>query len=172
PPLQRQLLPHQGAPHDPPGQRRAALRGGAERGNPGRYGDGPGGRVMSGAPLPFGLDVLERDSDRFYGKYRGLVTDNQDPMQIGRIQASVPEVLGEVRTGWALPWAPYAGTSSGFYAIPPVGAGVWIEFEAGDPSRPIWSGAWWGTGEVPMDEKSTPSQPTRKILRSDFGLIV
>jgi hypothetical protein len=127
---------------------------------------------VSGAPLPFGLDVLERDADRFYGKYRGLVTDNQDPMQIGRIQASVPEVLGEVRTGWALPCAPYAGTSSGFYAIPPVGAGVWIEFEAGDPSRPIWSGAWWGTGEVPMDEKSTPSQPTRKILRSDFGLIV
>jgi hypothetical protein len=127
---------------------------------------------VSTAPLPFGLDALERDADRFYGKYRGLVTDNQDPMQIGRLQAIVPEVLGEVTTGWALPCAPYAGTSSGFYAVPPVGAGVWIEFEAGDTSRPIWSGAWWATGEVPMDEQSTPSQPTRKILRSDFGLIV
>jgi len=119
-----------------------------------------------------GLDLLERHADRFYGKYRGLVTDNLDPMQIGRIQASVPEVLGELGTGWALPCAPYAGTNAGLYTIPPVGAGVWIEFEAGDPSRPIWSGTWWGTGEVPMDEKSTPSQPTRKILRSDFGLLV
>jgi hypothetical protein len=118
------------------------------------------------------LDALERDADRFYGKYRGIVADNQDPMQIGRLQALVPEVLHDVTSGWALPCAPYAGTTSGFYAIPPIGAGVWIEFEAGDTSRPIWSGAWWATGEVPMDEQSTPSQPTRKILRSDFGLIV
>jgi hypothetical protein len=127
--------------------------------------------VSETAHVP-GLEALERDADRFYGKYRGIVADNQDPMQIGRLQAIVPEVLGEVRSGWALPCAPYAGTGSGFYAIPPVGAGVWIEFEAGDPSRPIWSGAWWATAEVPMDEQSTPSQPTRKILRSDFGLIV
>jgi len=123
------------------------------------------------APNP-ALDALERDADRFYGKYRGIVTDNQDPLQIGRLQAFVPEVLQDVTSGWALPCAPYAGTTSGFYAVPPVGAGVWIEFEAGDTSRPIWSGAWWATGEVPMDEQSTPSQPTRKILRTEFGLIV
>jgi hypothetical protein len=125
------------------------------------------GQVPSAA-----LDALERDADRFYGKYRGIVADNQDPLQIGRLQAFVPEVLQDVTSGWALPCAPYAGTGSGFYAVPPIGAGVWIEFEAGDTSRPIWSGAWWATAEVPMDEKSTPSTPTRKILRSDFGLIV
>jgi hypothetical protein len=118
------------------------------------------------------LGTLERHADRFYGKYRGLVLNNIDPLQIGRLQATVPEVLGAVPSGWALPCAPYAGTGSGLYAIPPVGAGVWIEFEAGDTSRPIWSGAWWAAGEVPMDQNSTPSQPTRKILRSDFGLIV
>ena len=118
------------------------------------------------------LDALERDADRFYGKYRGIVADNQDPLQIGRLQAMVPEVLGETPSGWALPCAPYAGTASGFYAIPPIGAGVWIEFEAGDTSRPIWSGAWWATGEVPMDETGAPSTPTRKILRTEFGLMV
>jgi hypothetical protein len=123
------------------------------------------------APAP-ALDALERDADRFYGKYRGIVLNNQDPLRIGRLQAIVPEVLGEVPSGWALPCAPYAGTTSGFYAIPPVGAGVWIEFEAGDTSRPIWSGAWWATGEVPMDEHQTPSPPTRKILRSETGLMV
>jgi Type VI secretion system/phage-baseplate injector OB domain len=128
--------------------------------------------VKANEHSPAALDALERDADRFYGKYRGIVTNDQDPMQIGRLQAIVPEVLGELTSGWALPCAPYAGTGSGFYAIPPVGAGVWIEFEAGDTSRPIWSGAWWATGEVPMDEHSTPSQPTRKILRSDLGLIV
>jgi hypothetical protein len=118
------------------------------------------------------LERLERDADRFYGKYRGIVLNNIDPLGTGRLQATVPEVLGEVPSGWALPSVPYAGTGAGLYAIPPIGAGVWIEFEAGDTSRPIWSGAWWAAGEVPMDENATPSQPTRKILRSDFGLIV
>jgi hypothetical protein len=126
----------------------------------------------NGATSDAVLGTLARHADRFYGKYRGIVLNNMDPLQIGRLQATVPEVLGETPSGWALPSAPYAGTGSGLYAIPPVGAGVWIEFEAGDTSRPIWSGAWWATGEVPMDENSTPSQPTRKILRSDFGLIV
>lgn len=116
--------------------------------------------------------TLEHMTDRFYGKYRGLVTFNVDPLNLGRLKAMVPEVLGEVPSSWALPCAPYAGTGSGFFTIPPIGAGVWIEFEAGDVSRPIWSGAWWATGEVPMDEKGAPAQITTKILRSDFGLIV
>jgi hypothetical protein len=118
------------------------------------------------------LDQLERHADHFYGKYRGIVLNNIDPLQIGRLQAMVPEVLGEIPSGWALPCAPYAGTGSGFYAIPPIGAGVWIEFEAGDTSRPIWTGAWWAAGEVPMTEQATPAQPTRKILRTEFGLMV
>jgi len=116
--------------------------------------------------------VLERQVDRFYGKYRGLVMNNMDPLSQGRLQAIVPEVLGESPSTWALPSAPYAGPVAGQFTIPPVGAGVWIEFEAGDVSRPIWSGAWWGAGEIPMDEKGVPVQPTTKILRSDFGLLL
>lgn len=114
----------------------------------------------------------EGESDHFYGKYRGLVINNQDPMNQGRLQAMVPEVLGEIPSGWAVPCSPYAGTQAGFFAIPPIGAGVWIEFEAGDPSRPIWVGGWWGVAEVPMKPMGIPTMPTTKILRSDFGLIV
>jgi hypothetical protein len=118
------------------------------------------------------LDTAERAADRFYGKYRGLVADNGDPLQRGRLRATVPDVLGTETSGWALPCAPYAGPGVGFHAIPPVGAGVWIEFEAGDPSRPVWVGGWWAEGEVPVDQASTPSAPARKILRSDQGLLV
>jgi Type VI secretion system/phage-baseplate injector OB domain len=116
--------------------------------------------------------ALERDVDRFYGKYRGVVVQNVDQLNLGRLQAMVPEVLGTVPSGFATPCAPYAGTGSGFFAVPPIGAGVWIEFEAGDTSRPIWTGAWWAAGEVPMTETGTPALPTTKILRSDFGLLV
>jgi uncharacterized protein involved in type VI secretion and phage assembly len=86
----------------------------------------------------------------FYGKYRGSVTDNQDPLMIGRVKARVPDVMGNLESGWAMPCAPFGGSGVGFFAIPAVGAGVWIEFEHGDPEYPIWSGCWWGTlAEVP-----------------------
>jgi uncharacterized protein involved in type VI secretion and phage assembly len=82
---------------------------------------------------------------RFHGKFRGRVTDNQDPLQIGRIRASVPDVLGDAASGWAMPCFPFAGQGLGFFALPDVGAGVWIEFEHGDPDFPIWAGSWYGT---------------------------
>jgi len=116
--------------------------------------------------------LLEHTTSRYYGKYRGTVTDNNDPLRLGRIQASVPGVVGDVSTGWALPCAPYAGTNAGFFTVPPVGTGVWIEFEAGDVSRPIWTGTWWGTGEPPLNEQGSPPQTTTKIWRSEQGLML
>ena len=107
---------------------------------------------------------------RFYGKFAGTVTNNMDPQMQGRLQAFVPELLGEVPTGWAKPCTPYAGPTSGFFSVPPVGAGVWIEFEAGDVSRPIWAGCFWGTGELPLKPPGSPSQPTTRIWRTETGL--
>lgn len=101
---------------------------------------------------------------RHYGKYRGIVVDNEDPNNLGRIKARVPEVLADVETGWALPCAPYAGNDEGLFAVPPVDAGVWIEFEAGDASRPLWSGCWWGDGQLP--DQATPPI---KVLKTASG---
>jgi uncharacterized protein involved in type VI secretion and phage assembly len=115
---------------------------------------------------------LERHADRFYGKYRGIVVTNQDPLEQGRLKAMVPEVLGETPSGWASPCAPYAGPGAGLYAVPQTGAMVWIEFEAGDASRPIWVGAAWAAKTLPMQEGGISVQPTTKILRSDLGLLV
>lgn len=88
--------------------------------------------------------LIERLDNRYYGKYRGYVSNVTDPENTGRIKAYVPRLLGEAETGWCLPCSPYAGPDQGFYTIPDVGAGVWIEFEGGDLSRPLWSGMWWG----------------------------
>lgn len=77
---------------------------------------------------------------QFFGKYRGKVENNIDPMMMGRVQVSVPAVLGDGGLSWAMPCAPYAGSGVGFFAIPPTGANVWVEFEGGDPDYPIWSG--------------------------------
>lgn len=114
-----------------------------------------------------------RQGHRVFGKYRGLVSDNMDPLKMGRIQAIVPELLGGIATGWATPCAPVGGIRAGFYSIPMVGSGVWIEFEAGDVSRPIWVGGYWGSSEAPNVPPSSESpQPTQKIWRSDTGLTV
>ena len=94
--------------------------------------------------------MSDGDGNRFYGKYRGQVMINVDPNQLGRIIAQVPDVLGLTPSGWAMPCVPIAGKQMGSYMIPQVGAGVWIEFEQGDPDRPIWVGGYWGSAaEVP-----------------------
>jgi Type VI secretion system/phage-baseplate injector OB domain len=119
------------------------------------------------------LDATGTRRERVLGKYRGIVLNNQDPEHRGRLQATVPEVLGEIPTGWATPCAPYAGPGAGFFTVPPPGAGVWVEFEAGDVSRPIWSGGYWAAGEPPMTPPaSTPGDTFAKIWRSDLGLAV
>ena len=80
----------------------------------------------------------------FYGKFRGVVTANNDPDRLGRIRAKVQDVLGDRESGWALPALPYAGDGVGLYLIPPVDAFVWVEFEHGNPDYPIWTGCFWG----------------------------
>ena len=124
--------------------------------------------VMLGAPRA----EVGHAAARHYGKYRGTVADNKDPRNQGRIKVKVPEILGDVESGWALPCAPYAGDKTGIHAVPAVDAGVWIEFEAGDVSRPIWVGCWWKSNATPTDEDGSAATPDVKIARSEKGLLL
>ena len=94
-------------------------------------------------------DLLERLRGRFYGKYRGIASA-VDPATC-RIKAKVPAVFGDAETGWCMPCVPYAGPGVGIAFLPEIGSGVWIEFEGGDVSYPIWVGGYWREGEVPSD---------------------
>ena len=76
-----------------------------------------------------------REGPKFYGVYRGTVVNNVDPLQIGRIQATVPDVSGLTPTTWATPCIPVAGKQMGTFFVPQIGSGVWLQFEAGDPDR-------------------------------------
>ena len=115
------------------------------------------------------MDVLERVRSRFYGKYRGTVTDIDDATR--RIKAKVPAVLGEQATGWCSHCVPYAGPDVGILFLPEIGAGVWIEFEGGDVSLPIWTGCYWRDGEMPKDAapkvKTIVTKAGHKILLDD-----
>jgi uncharacterized protein involved in type VI secretion and phage assembly len=84
----------------------------------------------------------------YFGKYRGVVTDNADPTARGRLKIRVPAVLDTLEI-WAMPCVPYAGAGVGFYSLPEPNTGVWIEFEGGDPSYPVWVGCFWADSELP-----------------------
>lgn len=117
------------------------------------------------------FELADRVHNRFYGKYRGIVTDVDSSTL--RIKATVPAVLGTTPTGWCQPCVPYAGSNVGFFFLPSTGAAVWIEFEGGDVSYPIWTGCYWRTDEIPSD--ATPTVKTivtkagSKVLLDDDG---
>lgn len=97
------------------------------------------------------------DEQRYFGKYRATVINNVDPMQQGRIQVMVPDVSSVAPSSWAMPCVPVAGVQMGFFSVPPIGSGVWVEFEQGDPDYPIWVGGFWGTAaEVPATALLVP----------------
>lgn len=108
------------------------------------------------------LDFQQAQLHKVWGKYAGKVVDNADPEQMGRLQVRCDAVLG-AETVWAMPCVPYAGPGVGFYFIPPVDAGVWIEFEGGDVSRAIWTGCYWAKGDLPSDAAS----PDIKLIATD-----
>jgi hypothetical protein len=106
---------------------------------------------------------------RTYGKYRGFVVDNADPEKRARMRLTVPSVLGTEVTGWALPCVPFGGLADqGWFAVPEIDAQVWVEFEEGDVSRPIWTGTFWQQeADVPVEAAISP--PTTRLLKTPSG---
>jgi hypothetical protein len=103
-----------------------------------------------------------------FGKYRGKVEDNKDALLSGRLQVSAT-VLGSAKP-WAWPCAPFAGKGVGFFALPPIGANVWVEFEGGDTDLPpIWSGCFWDALEAPITDPLT--QAAMKVLKTDTATV-
>lgn len=104
----------------------------------------------------------DRFSGRYFGKYRGVVDDNQDPKNLFRIKAIVPVVMGsEESLGWAFPLTLTGGGKNvGDTWLPAKGDYVWIEFEGGDTSSPLWSAGPWpireGVSTAPKHARAEP----------------
>ena len=123
------------------------------------------------------VDVLEStiraQQTRYYGKYRAFVSDNQDPETRGRCKLTIPSILGETISDWALPCFAYGGGAGfGVVAVPPVGAQVIAEFLEGDVSSPMWTGAFWRTSSEPPEEFTAGSEPSAKVLKTESGHVL
>lgn len=102
------------------------------------------------------------ETRRYYGKYRGTVVNNIDPLRTGRLLVQIPDGPGLVPSTWAEPCFPATGKQMGMHWLPQIGAGVWVEFEQGNLDFPIWSGCFYrNTGEVPaLATAGTPGLST------------
>ena len=109
------------------------------------------------------------NSGRFYGKYRGLVTNIKDPNSMGRIKFSCPEVFGsaDVESAWALPCVTCAYDNGGDIALPKIGETVWVEFEQGNANKPIWVGNFWSKEKSPFKSTSTKYGGDTRIINFD-----
>jgi uncharacterized protein involved in type VI secretion and phage assembly len=109
------------------------------------------------------------EPNKYYGKYRGTVVNNIDPLQTGRLLLQVPDVLGLAPSSWAMPCFPFSGKQMGSWALPQIGAGVWAEFEQGDPDQPIWSGCWFGSAaEVPALALAAPPGVPNVVVQTQL----
>jgi uncharacterized protein involved in type VI secretion and phage assembly len=106
-------------------------------------------------------DLLTAVESRLFGKYRGVVVGNEDPDHRGRLEISSPVI--DNQTVWAMPCVPYAGKDRGMLFLPEVGTQIWVEFEAGDPSFPIWSGCFWGANELAAADHA----PHIKLIKTE-----
>lgn len=116
--------------------------------------------------------LARQAQQRYYGKYRGFVADNQDPEQRGRLKLIVPSVFGEAVSGWALPCLPFGGLADqGLFLIPEVDAQVWVEFEEGNVDKPLWTGTFWQQqGDVPAEAQK--AEPTTRLLKTPSGHVL
>lgn len=116
--------------------------------------------------------AVQQVQQKYYGKFRGFVTDNADPEQRARIKVRVPSVFGQQETFWALPCLPFGGLADqGLFMVPEVGAQVWVEFEEGNQDRPIWTGVFWQPSEAVPDEAQKES-PTTRLLKTPSGHVL
>ena len=88
--------------------------------------------------------------NKYYGKYRAIVVNTSDPEQRGRIRVKCPKVLGDYISAWCEPCIPFAYEAGGDFHIPKVNDFVWVEFENGEPDKPIWVGSLWTIGNTPL----------------------
>jgi molybdopterin-binding protein len=105
------------------------------------------------------VELSEWRNEHYYGIYRGTVESIEEGDNLGIISVKIPDVFGPSHTvSRVRPCSPFAGDKHGFVAIPEPGDGVWIQFEAGKTSLPVWIGFWWASGEIP--------EPKGKLVRS------
>lgn len=91
---------------------------------------------------------------KYFGKYRAKVVDVKDPRQKGRIRVQIPTLLGTGISQWCEPCTPIGYDNGGDLAVPKLNDTVWVEFEEGNVSKPIYVGNFWSAMKTPLNDQN------------------
>jgi phage protein D/phage baseplate assembly protein gpV len=82
----------------------------------------------------------------------GVVTNNQDPDDMGRVRVHYPALGPDAEGAWARVLTPSAGNARGLLMLPVVGEEVLIGFEHDDTTRPYVLGSLFNGVDKPGDD--------------------
>lgn len=103
----------------------------------------------------------------------GLVTNNQDPKNLGRVRVKYPCLGEKIESFWVRQAAPMAGLERGFYYLPEINDEVLVAFEHGDVSRPYILGSLWNGVDNPVETNDTAvgsdGEVNHRIIRTRIG---
>jgi uncharacterized protein involved in type VI secretion and phage assembly len=121
------------------------------------------------------LDVFHSSSNdqqgRIYGVAVGIVSNNQDPENLGRVRMTFPWLSDEHESGWARIATLMAGSGRGSYFLPEVGDEVLVAFEHGDVRYPyVIGGMWNGQDQAPAN--NSDGKNNIRVIHSRSGHLI
>jgi len=108
---------------------------------------------------------------RIFGVVVGLVTNNKDPDQLGRVKVKFPWLSETDESYWARIATPMAGNNRGLFLLPEVDDEVLVAFEHGLMEHPYIVGALWNGKDKPP-EKNEDGKNNLRFLKSRSGHII
>jgi uncharacterized protein involved in type VI secretion and phage assembly len=120
------------------------------------------------------LDLLSNQTDsaarpdRIYGVVIGVVTNNRDPDNLGRVKVRFPWLTESDESSWARLATPMAGSDRGLFLLPEVDDEVLVAFEHGDVRFPYVLGALWNGVDTPPRTNANGENNLR-VMRSRRG---
>lgn len=113
------------------------------------------------------LDLLnpgkESNGDKIEGVMVGIVTNNKDTENMGRVKVKFPLSENDDQSHWARVATLMAGKDRGSYFLPEVGDEVLVAFEHGDINHPFILGSLWNGNDRPPDTNENGKNDIRKF---------
>ena len=89
------------------------------------------------------LETLDSLNGKLFGLHAAVVKAIDDPNRLGRIRVECHSAYGGSLSPWVQPCFPFGlGVGTGSISIPPLDSYVWITFEEGDITSPIYVGGY------------------------------
>jgi len=117
------------------------------------------------------LEERRKSESKIYGVVVGIVTDNKDPDQLGRIKVKIPRLSGEEESNWARVASFMTGSNRGAFFLPEPEDEVLVAFEYGDINNPYIIGSLWNGVDTPILTNDDGKNNIR-MIKSRSGHII